>query len=268
VSYGGRLEAIGTVPSGTQVTVTSVGGGTDAVPLTAGPYTPSSFLTHFVARLNAVNHNSWSGSLSTGPSGTGLVTLSNSGGNYSVTFDTAEVGTFMGFVGNISTTSSPSIGTRNARGLWLPRCPLLIDGHPSRAPKLTDARSTVGPTGRSVALKGTSKYRHRGLKWTHITAAQCFEGSASTTYASLQQWIDDTQFGDGHSWFRVGSAFQVYWSNNGTDSIVGSDLNSGAGPSTGWTCQPAISSFEPVRAAQPGLLSYWTWEMAELVSEG
>jgi hypothetical protein len=269
MSYGGRLEAFGTVPSGTQVSVTNDAGAASFA-LTAGTHTPTSLLAHLIARCTAVLpplSGSWSGSLSTGASGTGLVTL-NCTGTWSMTFTTAELGTMLGFVGDIASRSSAATGTQNARGLWLPKVPMTIAGHPSRAPKVTDARSTVGPTGRSVTLKGTSKYRHREIKWTHITNAQTYEGAATTTYASLQQWVDDTQFGDGHSWFRPGSPFQVYWSNSGTDSIVGSDLNSGSGPTYGWTIQPALASFEPERATEQGLLLYWTFSIPELVSEG
>ena len=268
MAHGGRLEAFFTVPSSTTVTATSPGGGTDSVSLTAGTYTPTSFCAHLQARLIAVNGAGWTVTLSTGTSGTGLVTIDCSSEPYALTFTTAEVGTVLGFVGNISSTSSPSVGTQNARGLWLPKCPVTLEGHPSRAPKVTDARSTMGPTGRTLTLKGTSRYRHRGLRWSHIAKAQCFEAHATTTYASLQQWIDDTQFGDGHSWFRPGSRFQAYWSNNGTDAIIGADLNSGTGPTYGWTCVPAIASFEPTRVSQQGLLEWWSFEIPELVSEG
>ncbi len=268
VAFGGRLEAFFTVPSGATVSATSAGGGTDAVSLTAGNYTPTSFAAHLQARLIAVNVAGWTVTVSTGSAGTGLVTIDCTSEPYALTFTTAAAGTVLGFTGNIASTSSASVGTQNARGLWLPGCPMQIDGHPSRAPRVSDARSSVTPTGRSFTHVSSFRYRHRGLRWTHITPAQCFESAASTTYASLQQWVDDTQFAAGHSWFSPGSAFQAYWSNAGTDALVGADLNTGTGPTYGWTIQPALTSFEPTRTGQQGFLGFWTFEISELCSEG
>lgn len=252
-----------TVPPATTVSATDAGGGPTAVPLTAGSYTPTLFIAHLVTRLNAVMSETWSGSISTT---TGLATL-DCAGTWALTFTTAEVGTVLGFVGNIASGSVAVTGTQNARGLWLPDCPLNMDGDPDRAPECTDARSTEGPTGTVVTLIGNTKYKHRNLMWSHVTRARTWEGSATTTYASWQQWVRDTQHGSGHTWFSPGSAFQVYWDNNGTDRIVGYDLNAGAGPTAGWSASPSLARLEP-RKVGDGWLGLWAIEIPGIVTSG
>lgn len=266
MTYGGRLEALMTVPSSVTVSATNSGGGPTSVSLTAGTYTPTEFVAHLVARLNAVRTPAnWSGSLSVGPDGTGLVTL-NCTGTWALTFTTAEVGTVLGFVGNISSTSSAATGTQNARGLWLPKCPLTVQGRISSAPRVTDARTTEGPEGETVTLINTSKYKHRDLAWSHVASDRCYVVDETTTHASWEAWIVDTQWGMGHSWFSPGSAFQIYWSNAGVESVVGAQLNAGAGPTNGWTASPAIR-FAPERVSE-GWDGMWRVSIASVVSEG
>jgi hypothetical protein len=266
---GGRIEALLTVPSSTTVSATNSGGGPTSVPLTAATYSVSAFIAHLVAQLNATRTPAnWSGSVSTGAAGTGLVTL-NCTGTWALTFSTAEVGTVLGFVGNIGSRSSAATGTQNARGLWLPGCTLNMDGDPDRAPEVTDSRSSESPTGFVTTLTGTSKYKHTGLKWSHVDRARVWEGSATTTYASFQQWWRDTQIGAGHTWFSVGSAFQVYWDSTGTDRAVGYDLNSGAGPTNGWKCSPAMASIDRhVKRVDSSWLGLCSVEIPGITSEG
>jgi hypothetical protein len=265
MSYGGRLEALMTVPSSVTVSATNSGGGPTSVSITAGSYTPTAFVAHLVTRLNAVRTPAnWSGSLSVGESGTGLGTL-NCTGTWALTFSTAEVGTVLGFVGNIASRSSAATGTQNARGLWLPKCPMQIDGDPSAAPEMTDARSTEGPTGDVVTLINTFKYKHRGIAWSHVTQDRVRAGAETTTYASWQSWLRDTQWGFGHAWYSPGSAFQIYWSNAGTESLVGSDLNSGAGPTHGWFASPALARFDPKKVSDQWL-GVWRIEVPSIVA--
>ncbi len=260
---GGRLEAFFTVPSATTVTATNSGGASTSVSLTAGLYTATSFCAHLQARLNAVRTPAtWTVTLSTGTSGTGLVTIDCVGETWALTFTTALAGTVLGFVGNIASTTDPSVGTNTARGVCLLDCPLTLDGDPARAPKNTDNRSSESPSGLSITLGGTKKYVHRNLRWTHVTRTRMYTGTSS-----LRQWFDDTQFGDGHAWFSRGSAFQVYWSNAGTDEILGSDLNSGAGPTAGWTLAPAVAQFEPGRTSE-GWLGMCSFTFPRIVSAG
>lgn len=243
-------------------------GAPTSVSLTAGTYTPTSYCAHLAARLNAVmtGGGTWTVTLSTGTSGTGLVTIDCTGVASALTFTTAAAGTVIGFVGDIASDTAAATGTQNARGLWLPDCPLELEGDPVRAPEVTDLRFSEGPTGTMFALVGNTKYRHRGLRWSHVARARTWEGSATTTYASWQQWFRDTQIGSGHSWFTPGSAFQVYWDNAGTDAIVGADLNAGAGPDAGWKLS-GLNSIEPKRRDE-NWLGYFTIEIPTIVTSG
>jgi len=239
-----RLEAIFPVTAAYTFTATNAGGGPTAVTMTAGNYTPTSFLTMMIARCNAVRTGgTWSGSISYT---TGLVTLNCSGGAWAGTFTTAELGTLLGFVGDIGSGSVAVTGTQNTRGLWLPGYPTFTQSDPISAPEQTDTRAVETPTGDTQTLGGSCKYVHRGVRWSHVERARVHEGAATTTYASFQQWLRDTQWGRGHSWFSPGSKCQVYWSNGETPAIVGSDLNAGAGPTNGWSIAPAVSSLEQV----------------------
>ncbi len=239
-----RLEAIFPVTADYTVAATNFGGGPTAVTMTAGSYTPTSFVTMFVARLNAVRTGgTWSGSISYT---TGLVTLNCTGGAWALTFTTATLGTLLGFVGNIGSGSVAVTGTQNARGLWLPGCPTFTTNDPISAPEHTDSRTVETPTGDTQSLGGSCKYVHRGIRWTHVERALVHEGAATTANASFQQWLRDTQWGRGHAWFTRGSKFQIYWTNAGSSAIVGSDLNSGSGPTNGWSFAPAIASLEQV----------------------
>jgi hypothetical protein len=210
----------------------------------------------------------WTGSLSTGSSGTGLVTL-DCGGTWALTFTTAAAGTALGIVGDIAARTTAATGTQNARGLWLPGCPAIVELDPLSAPKVTDSRATESPLGLVITYKGTSKRVHKLLSYSHALRSRLFESSATTTYASLQQWIDDTQYGDGHTWFTPGSAFQVYWDDGGTDTLLGYELNSNAGPTYGWAFSPAISDLsEHARRVDAGWLGQWAVNFPRLVSRG
>jgi hypothetical protein len=267
VTVGGRLEGILRVPSATTVAATNSGGGPTSVSLTAGLYTMTAFCAHLQARLNAVRTPAtWTVTLSTGTSGTGKVTIDCVGETWVLTFTSAEVGTVLGFVGNIASTSDAATGTQNARGVWLPDCPLMLDSRPSSAPEVTDLRQSEGPTGTMYALVGCTKYVHTGLRWSHVVEARTHEGAATTTYASFQQWLRDTQFGSGHTWFTPGSAFQVYWDNNGTDTLVGLDLNAGTGPSAGWKLS-GLNTFNPKRRDE-NWNGIWTIEIPKIVTPG
>ena len=267
MTYGGRLEAFMTVPASTTITVTHSGGGPTSVSITAGSYTPTTFLAHVVTRINAVMPSpDFSGSLSTGTSGTGLVTLTCTG-TWTITFTTAEVGTALGYVGNLSGVSSSQVGTQNARGLWIPDSPLNLQGNPKAAPEFSDMRSTEGPTGDVISLVGSYRYQHSGLRWSHVPRDKAWYEYETYPYASWQSWVRDTQIYRGHSWFAPGSAFQAYWDSAGTDVILGYELNASAGPTYGWKASPPISSIDP-RRVDAAWLGRWTVEIPRIVSVG
>lgn len=239
--FGGRIEAFFTVPSSITASV-DAGSGAQTVTWAAGSYTPTSFATYTASALTAQAPpaaGSWSVSLSTGTTGTGLLTIARSTGSYSITWTSTALRDLMGFTADITSQTSVTATNQHA-GLWFPDCPLVLDGHPSRAHKQTDNRGSESPSGLVITLGGTKKYQHKNLSYSHVPIARVWEDEATTAGASLEQWLDDTQFGDGHTWFSRGSAFQAYWSNNGTDTLVGLDLNGGTGPSSGWYFSPCI----------------------------
>lgn len=262
-----RLEAIFPVTAAYELAATNAGGGPTSVTMTAGDYTPTSFVTMLVARLNAVRTGgTWSGSISYT---TGLVTLNCTGGAWALTFTTAALGTLLGYVGNIGSGSVAVAGTQNVRGLWLPGCPTLTAADPISAPEDTDTRSVETPTGGGETLSGTCKYVHEGIRWIHVERARIYEGAATTVNASLQQWLRDTQWGRGHSWFSPGSKFQIYWSSSSGPAIVGADLNSGAGPTSGWMAAPAIAKLNQiVRRVDEAWLGMNAVEIQRVTSEG
>lgn len=269
MTYGGRVEAFFTVPSTGNAIAVTTNAGAATFTWAAGSYTPSSAAAYLQTSLNTqapVTAGTWTVTLSTGSSGTGKFTLSVSAGTFSITWTSTALRDVLGFTATITTQSSAT-ATTNARGLWLPDCPVDLDGDPDRAPEVTDSRSTESPTGGTVTLGGNTKYVHKNLRWSHLTRAKVYEGAASVTYSSLQQWFRDTQFNSGHAWFSRGSAFHVYWDNAGTDRILGYDLNSGAGPASGWTLSPAIATFEPQKVSQ-GWIGMWSFVFPRLVSEG
>ncbi len=272
MTAAGRLEGIFTVPTAITASVTNNGGGPTAVTFAAGTYTPTSFATYMQTALTAQRAPSggaWTVSLSTGSSGTGLVTIAMSSGTYSITWSSTALRDLLGFTATITTQTSVT-GTINHRGLWLPGCPFNCDGDPDRAPEATDTRSSKGPTGTVMTLSGTQRYEHTGLKWSHVLRARTWEGAASPAYSSFQAWVRDTQFGSGHAWFVPGSAFQIYWDNNGTDRIVGYDLNSGSGPTYGWKCSPAIARLDAhAKVVVPGWVGgLYAIEIPGVTSEG
>ena len=258
--FDGRLEALIVVPSGITISATNSGGGPTSVSITAGTYTPTTFVAHVVARLNAVRTPAnWTGSLSTT---TGLVTL-NCTGTWAITWTSTAARDMLGFTANTGSVSSAQTGTLNHRGLWLPDCPLVMMGPAARAPIVTDTRRTRGPTGFVVTYCGNSSYQHRELSWSHVPNAKAWEGAASLN-GSFEQWLRDTQYGLGHAWFTRGSGFHI-WDHSGTK--VGSDLNAGAGPNSGWKITQGVTTTEMRRSAN-ALDLMWRVEIPEIGSDG
>ena len=267
---GGRLEAFITVPSGVEISATNNGGGPTTVTITAGTYTPTTLCAHLATRLTAArapSSGTWSVALSTGASGTGLVTIAMSAGTYSIAWTSTVLRDVLGFTANITTQTSAT-GTGHHRGLWLPKAPLDVEGDPDAAPKLTDLRTTTSPTGGTIGLKGTGMRRHRNVRWSHVLRRYAIKAAEVTANESLEQWLDDTQFGDGHAWFRVAAPFLAYWDNAGSDRAVGYVLNAGAGPTAGWSLT-GISGVDQVLAKRSeGWTGVWSATFPQIVSAG
>jgi len=170
----------------------------------------------------------------------------------------------LGFAGNISAVSSAQTGTLQARGLWFPDCPARLEGHPRMAPRVSDLVTTTSPTGDMIGAVSNFMRRHRRLTYSHVPEARYRELAAATTNASWEKFLDDTQYGQGLSWFDVASKYQIYWDDAGTERPIGIDFNAGAGVS-GWFAK--IETAEARQAAE-GWVGYWGIEIPEITTSG
>lgn len=257
MAFGGRIEAFMAVPAGITLTATNGTGGPTLVTLTAGSYTASSLVAHVVAALNAQRPSGWTGSVSTGSSGTGRVTLAGTG-TWTITWTTTALRDVLGFAANITAVTGAQTGTICARGLWLPDAPIQIDSDPARAPIVSDLRTTQSPTGRVYAVAGNTFYRHRNLRWSHVPRARVYEAVAQYAGNTWETWFRQTQIGGLVSWLSTGSAFEIYDHN---EIKFGSDYSV-----TSWQISPAINSIEPKRVSD--WVGLWEVAIPSIVSAG
>jgi hypothetical protein len=159
-------------------------------------------------------------------------------------------------------------GTKQAKGLFFPDSPLNCDDHPSMAPEDTDLRSTESPTGVVLGLSGNVKYVHANVRWDRVPVDRIREASATYENASLEVFFRDCITGlGGHAWFTPLSKMQVYWSNAGTDTLLGADHDDGEGTS-GWGLT-TISKFRDIaQPSQPGWVGQFNVRFPRLVSDG
>lgn len=261
MTFDGRVEAQMTVPSGITVTATNAGG-TATVTFPVGTYFPSTLVSQLATTLNNTSPLSatWTATLSTGASGTGLVTL-NGGGTWSIVWGSATgaLRDLLGFTGDINNSNTSQTGTNQARGLWIPDCPIWMQGDPKRAPRVSDLRTTTSPTGVVYGLVGNFSYRHRQVRWSHVALAKTWEVAATTTNASFEFFFGETQLGLGSSWFTPASAVKIY---DHAGNVVGSDKSIASWFVTG------VKDIEPARVDQAGWNGYWRIEFPEIVSSG
>jgi len=270
MTFDGRIEAQMTVPAGVSFTATNSGGGPTTISISAGSYFPTALIAHVQAQLNALRSPAtWTVSLSTGASGTGKVTINWTGtGTYSIawTGSGTTLRDVLGFTGDLTgvTQGVASVSSKHARMVWLPDCPLGLDGDTPRAPIVTDALVTVSPRGDATTLVGNTMYRHANLRWSHVAEAKIWEAAAAVTNGSWETFWKDAHLGQGSiSWFRPGSKLQIY---DHAARQLGINANSGAGVG-GWvaTKGPIEISPKKVDAAWAGM---WRVEIPELVSSG
>lgn len=242
MAFDGRIEALMTIPTGgATMSVTNTGGGPTTVTIPAGSYylTAAGGVTGLLATVKAQldatrppASGSWTVALSTGASGTLRITITCTG-SWDIEWTGAQgpnLGEILGWEGDVTGVSGAVTSDNQARGVWGPDCPLWMNGHPRMAPKKTDRRDQVSPTGNVIAIVGNKRYVHRGLRYSHVPLARYREGSATYENASWERFLDDTQWGENHTWFTPGSKCQIY---DHTGSAVGSDYASGTGVS-GW----------------------------------
>ncbi len=267
MTFDGRLEALVTVPAGVSVSATNAGG-TATVFLPQNTYFVSTLLSTLQSQLNSTSPLSatWTVSLSTGPAGTGQVTI-NGGGTWSLSWTAAgmTLQTLLGFdvTGNISNSVAAVTGSKQCRGVWIPDCPIRLDGDPQRAPIVTDLRTTMSPTGKVLGLVGNVFYRHTKVTWSHVDISRTWEAKTTIANSSFELFMKDTQLGQGLSWFTPATPLQIY---DLTGTKLGIDLNGGTGPTNGWQIAD-VSSVEPPKA-DPAWTGRWTIELPQIVSQG
>lgn len=255
-----------TVPAGVSINATNSGGGPTVVSITAGTYYISDLVAHVQTRLNAVRTPAnWTVTLSTGASGTGKVSINWTGaGTYSIAW-TASGTTLrdvLGFTVDLTgvTQGVASVSPKQARGLWLPDCPLNLTGDTPNAPVATDAMPVVSPRGDVTVLVGNSMYQHLGLRWSNVLQAKVWEASAAIANASWETFWKDAYLGLGSiSWFSAGSKLKIV---DHAGRTLGSDA-----AITGWkaTRGPFDTAVKKVDKAWAGM---WLIEIPELVSSG
>lgn len=258
MAFGGRIEAFMAVPAGITLSATNGAGGPTLVTLTAGNYTASSLVAHVVAALNAQRPAGWTGSVSTGSSGTGRVTLAGTG-TWSILWTSTLLRDALGFAANISAVTYSQTGTICARGLWMPDAPIQIDSDPARAPIVSDLRTTQSPTGKAYAMASNTFYRHKGLRWSHVPQSRMHEAKATHAGNTWETWFRQTQIGGIVAWLSTGSAFEIYDHN---EIKFGSDYSVAS-----WQISPAINSIEPKRSSGDWV-GYWEIAIPQIVSAG
>ncbi len=268
MTYGGRIEAQMTIPSGVSFTATNSGGGPTTITITAGTYYITALVAHVVAQLNSLRTPAtWSGSLSMGTSGTGKVTLNYTGtGTYSIawTGNGATLEAILGFTADLTgvTQGVASTGANQARGLFLPDCPFSLSGvgDPKRAPMGDDRRATIAPDGGSFSLVGTTFYQHIGAYYSHVPRAKVWAAEATITNSAWETFYKETQLGISSSWFTPGSKCAIYYSESGTDTLVGNDL-----PVTGWK-MPGATPLHKLKLSAPPWVGYARIDLGDLIT--
>jgi hypothetical protein len=220
-------------------------------------------LTNFANAINAA----WTVSLDTS-GGTGRMSIGWSGYStptWSLAWSNTTMRDLAGFAADITAVTTTQIGTKQARGLWFPNCPLFVsESDPHMAPVQSDARSTVSPTGKALTLVGNYFRMHRNVRWSHVSIDRMREQSATYANASWRQFWDDTQLGRGLSWFSPGSALLIVDENG---NVLGSDFSvAGTGPTSGWQLVDP-GDVQPKRVDAGGNTLYWTIELPELVAQ-
>jgi hypothetical protein len=230
---------------------------------------PANISTALANFANAIN-STWTVSLDTS-GGTGRVSIGWSGyatPTWSLSWTSTDLRDALGFTANIAGVTTTQTGTAQAKGLWFPDSPLNCDDHPSMAPEDTDLRSTESPTGVVLGLSGNVKYVHTNVRWDRVPVDRIREASATYENASLEVFFRDCITGlGGHAWFTRLSKMQVYWSNAGTDTLLGADHDDGDGTS-GWGLT-TISKFRDIaQPSQPGWVGQFNVRFPRLVSDG
>lgn len=219
MTFDGRVEAYFTVPTGLTISVqTSAPATTLPVTVTAGTYAGiSAFLAALQAALIAgkpLTVGTWQVSLSTGASGTGKVTIATTAGTYGITWgagvDQAALRDLLGFAADIGGGTTTTTSPKQARGLWIPDCPVVSDVDAVQAPLDDDASTTVSPTGKAFTRSTTSRYTHSNIKWSFVSKSRMWASEEAITNQSYERFHRDAIRGRGHRWFRPGAKVDIW----------------------------------------------------------
>ncbi len=261
-TFAGHVDAMLTVPASTTISVTTNAGGPTSVTITAGSY----FLLDFLEQLDddlesqrSVSGGSWTVSASTGAGGTGLVTIAVSAGTFSISWTSTALRNLLGFTNNISSQSS-STAAIVPNGLWMPDCPLYIEGgHIDAAPIATDLMQSESPDGLIIGHVGNSKYQHDGIRWSAVTSNRIWDADETTFNESLEVFLQDTQWGLGHSWFSPSSKVRI---TAHTGELVGSAYVDG------WYWKGISRMSDVVKRVSDGWDGLWAVSIGSMVSNG
>jgi hypothetical protein len=259
--YSGYLLSQFTVPSGQTIQATTNGGGPTVVNITAGTYASlEDFRGQLAADLNAqrpVTAGAWTVTLSLGASGTGQITIAVSSGTFSITWTSTNLRDLLGFTTSPAAVASAT-GARHAKGVWIPDSPIFTVAHYLSAPTDTDWRGVATPTGRLFGNVGNTRYRHPGAKWQSCPARKVWRNSESTIGESLEQFLLDSQWAQGHTWFSSSRKVIV---------IAHDDNELGNGIVAGWYLNIGGKMTEIAKRRDDTWDGYWSVTFPELTTD-
>lgn len=216
----GRIEARFTVPTGGWTGSYTDSAGTATFTVAAGNYSgPTALLAALVTAIQGLAGaigDTFTGSLSAGESGTGLVTINATAAPWSITWTSTDLRDALGFAANISAVSAAQTGTKQAKGLWLPNVEKWSprgdekSGGSNIAVTVTTTRQLMSESGHVQTLGGGSWKEIRGLRWSGVTDARTLIRYEATANESFEQFWLDTYAGN-VSYFQRGSQWTIYW---------------------------------------------------------
>lgn len=261
----GYVSAAITVPSGVTLSATTNAGGPTSVTITAGTYTSISvFRSQVATDLEAqrtITGGSWQAAFESAADN-GLVTLQTSNASaFSITWTSTDLRDILGFTANITSQTSVT-ATNQAKGFWRPDCPIYVESgrYKSSAPRVTDAHQTESPNGLAITHVGNVKYRYRGIRWSHVPMHKVWVIDEGTANESLEQFMIDTQWGQGHSWFSPGAKLRI-------TAHDGQPVGKLSGSVFAWYLKGA-RSMESVCRRIDGWDGLWEVRFDEIVSQG
>ncbi len=254
MTTAGRLESAVVVPSGGWAV--SVNDGIVYVAtLAAATYSgPSAVVAALVVALNAAalgagSAKTFTASIASGEAGTGKTTLTISAGTFSLVWTATNLRDLLGWAANLAaagTYTSPS----GCLGMWLSDSPI------SQSIPLGDAGDIEGdlsvivsPLGVTKTIATTSRTRHPGIAWTHVSLARARQSQEANGVRSFERFVRDCMIGStGLAYFAAGGDITVWW-------------DAGAGTSQQYNSVPPAKVADVLKPAEAGgWLGLWRCE--------